>query len=66
MAVSFVANMGTLAVGAAISMSGILLAQIEESDEGLQLTSEQGSWFGRNFDIFPMTKSPFQNSTIIK
>ena len=42
--------MGTLAVGAAISMSGILLAQIEESNEGLQLTNEQGSWFGNNLE----------------
>ena len=43
--------MGTLAVGSAISMSGILLAQMEESNDGLKLTKEQGSWFGNNFYI---------------
>ena len=43
--------MGTLAVGSAISMSGILLAQMEESNEALKLSKEQGSWFGNNFDI---------------
>ena len=38
--------MGSCAVGAAIVMSGVLLAQIEESEDDLKLTKEEGSWFG--------------------
>ena len=38
--------MGSCAVGAAIVMSGVLLAQIEESEDDLRLTKEEGSWFG--------------------
>ena len=38
--------MGSCAVGAAIVMSGVLLAQIEESEDDLTLTKEEGSWFG--------------------
>ena len=43
--------MGTLSVGAGITMSGILLAQVEESEDDLQLSKEQGSWFGMNLNV---------------
>ena len=43
--------MGSLSVGAGISMSGILLAQNEDSEDDIHLSTEQGSWFGRPFDI---------------
>ena len=43
--------MGTISVGAGITMSGILLAQVEESDDDLQLSKEQGSWFGMRLNI---------------
>lgn len=43
--------MGTISVGAGITMSGILLAQVEESDDDLQLSKEQGSWFGMRLNM---------------
>ena len=45
-AISVAPNFGTLAIGASTSMSGILLAQVKESDEKIKLSDEQGSWFG--------------------
>ena len=43
--------MGTISVGAGITMSGILLAQVEESEDDLQLSKEQGSWFGMRLNM---------------
>ena len=43
--------MGTLSVGAGITMSGILLAQVEEYEDDLQLSEEQGSWFGMKLNM---------------
>ena len=53
MFVTFAINLSALPVGTNISLTGILLSRLRESENDIQLTKDEESWFGNeiNSDI---------------
>ena len=44
-------SMGFVSMGFANATSGCILPQLEEDNDDLQLTEDQGSWFGKELRI---------------
>ena len=44
--VALVANLGAFAAGNSIVMPSVILERLKESKDDIQMTVEEGSWFG--------------------
>ena len=51
--VTFAINLSALPIGTNISLTGILLPRLRESENDIQLTKDEESWFGNeiNFNV---------------
>ena len=51
---SLAADLGLIAYGSCYTMSSIVLSQLQQDSEtGLTITTEEGSWFGREDKLNP-------------
>ena len=51
MFVTFAINLSALPVGTNISLTGILLSRLRESENDIQLTKDEESWFGNEINF---------------
>ena len=40
--------MGRITVGHSVAMTGFMLAQFEEPESEIKVTTDEGSWFGKS------------------
>ena len=48
--VAFAINLSCLPIGTNISLTGILLSRLRESENDIQLTKDEESWFGNEIN----------------
>ena len=49
--VTFAINLSALPIGTNISLTGILLSRLRESENDIQLTKDEESWFGNEINL---------------
>ena len=49
--VTFAINLSALPIGTNISLTGILLSRLRETDNDIQLTKDEESWFGNEINL---------------